>query len=489
MRRPTILMTLAFFLLAQVSVQAQTTFSKRYDYGPFLGGDRSPDGHLVFTDGSYAFRMDAQGEELWHAFVSNAGSGYTFAFSDIACIADGAIMVGAATLIVPDTMGLGESGQWVAAVVSSAGVGQWVNINGASFSDELYFAESLLDGTAVYGGMWFALPGTFATIKRSAFEPATLPVGDCDCDEGSTFTFMYGAHATADSGYVAWGGGGGGFCFRVNAAMQVMWCYQFDNVYVNAVAAGPGGVSYILGSDRLIKVAADGSLLWAKHIEEPGGGLIAVKPTGDILIAGGQWLTQCDSSGTVDWARQYDGYINGLELTANGEGCYLYGSMLTQQQAWVALTDNMGLIEGCSVTDVNAVIMDTTLTDLVTEDVCWCYTNTAGFGGGPVPTIVLDPVIPEIVDCFSVQVENIQPSTFSVIPVPVLDLARVSFALPPTKGSRLELLNTCGQLLGDIPVGLVNSVDIERADLPSGVYLLRLLQPGAPATWTRVLFL
>ncbi len=318
MRPISLLMTLASLLLAHETLQGQTTFSKRYNYGPFVGGDRSPDGHLVLTNGTHAFRMDADGEELWHANVSSAGSGYTYAFTDIACIGEGAIMVGAATPLVPDTMGLGESGQWVSTVVSSAGMGQWVNINGTSFSDELYFAESLADGTALIGGMWYALPGIFATIKRTAYDGSTQAVGDCNCDEGAAFTFMYGAHATADGGYVAWGGGGGGFCFRVNADMQVTWYYQFDNVYVNAVAGGPGGVSYIQGSDRLIKVAADGSLLWARYIQEPGGGLMAVKPNGDILIGGGQWLTQCDSSGAVDWARQYYGYINGLELTADG---------------------------------------------------------------------------------------------------------------------------------------------------------------------------
>ncbi len=489
MRPITLLLSLSCLLLAHEAVRGQTTFSKRYNYGPFIGGDRSPDGHLVLTNGMIAFRMDANGDELWHSYISNAGSGYTFAYTDIACLGDGAVMVGAATPIEPDTMGLGESGQWVTAVLSSTGQGHWLNINGTSFSDELYFAESLGDGTAVIGGMWYALPGIFATIKRVAYDGPAQAVGDCNCDETVAYTFMYGAHGTTDGGYVAWGGGGGGFCFRVNAAMQVVWSYQFDNIYVNAVAGGPDGVSYIMGSGRLIKVAADGSLLWARYIEEPDGGLMAVRPNGKILIAGGQWLMQCDSSGAVEWARQYDGYINGLELTDDGQGCYLFGSTLTQQQGWLALTDNMGLIEDCSVADVDALITDTTLTDLIIEEVCMCYTNTDGFGGGPIPTAILGPAEVETVDCFSVQVESIRPSTFSVSPVPAQDRVRVTFERPPPEGSRLDLLNAQGQVQRAIPVGRLTGADIDRADLPNGVYLLRLVQPGGPVISSRSVFL
>lgn len=370
---------LALCALGVHAANGQSTFSRTYGQGAFLGGGIMPDSGVVLAFENGLIRTDATGQPLWRKTYNSIGLGpggggllntpWDSWFRDVAAMGDTAIMaVGHTISTDPNST---SSHQFLQCVVDPSGDPLYSRQLGGTFGQYYYFAQAVPGDRVVVGGAYNGLAGNTGRAHLVA-------TGDTGFPEHQGNAIMTGAAFIGDACPLPLGGyllaevrSDGGLYFRkVDAAFNgVAQCRVPGQVTGVQVAAAPDGSGYglnsgVTGQVDLVHFDTLCVPLWHKRYtifsDTAAATDLFVRPNGRVVVSGRDWVMQLAPDGTIDHVQQYAGHtIRALEMVPGDQGHYLIGSV--GNDGWLMRVDTSGLATGCAVAALTAQSVDVPL--------------------------------------------------------------------------------------------------------------------------------
>jgi len=415
---------------------------------------------------AWLIRTDAQGDTLWTRTFG--GSNHDWGYS-VQQTADGGFVVAGYT----ESFGAGERDAWMIRT-DTRGDTLWTRTYGGSSFDEGYSVQETSDSGFVvvgYTGSFGAGVSDVWLIRTDA-EGDTLwtrTFGGINSDRGSS------VQQINDGGYILTGttasfgaGGADVWLLRTDANGDTLWTRTY------------GGS----GDDQgySVQQTSDGCYIICSHTYSFGAGSYDV------------WLIKTDANGDTLWTRTYGGsgndYGRSVQQTSDGGfvvAGYTYSFGVGWADVWLIRTDAEG--DTLWTRTFGGINSDGGSSVQQINDGGYILTGTtASFGAGSADVwlIRLTPEAPIAIEPKGTQT----PAAFALsqnYPNPFNPITTIRFALPRATAVRLVVYDIQGREVarlvdGDWPAGYHRVVwdgrDATGREMPTGLYIARLLAPG-----------
>ena len=263
-------------------------------------------------------RLDAQGRTLWNQYYGNLGGenkaddGY-----DVQETADGGFLVGGSLYRVS---GLHDA---VMIRTDSEGVEQRRDVL-ASYASEKYSGiTAMSDGRYVGAGDYGKAPelALLAYYTEAGVRQEMASIQCLEVPGGASVNDFRDVLGLPDGGLVAVGSAAGGthkgWVVRTDAALNVIWENLFEiptGVLTSVVATPDGGFAaagYGFGSMVLVRMDADGNVLWEEYYEAGSAAEDLVALEDGFVLASTEnddaFLLRTDEDGLEVWTASYGG--------------------------------------------------------------------------------------------------------------------------------------------------------------------------------------
>ncbi len=476
------------------AVHAQPTFIRTYALPPaagVMGVAVTPNdglvicGNISFAE-SYLLRLDRNGHTMWmklYGALGNAGWGgalYPFddnRFNAVSVAPNGRIIVAGAT------NGMGVGSDRSITCFDSLGTLLWGQTSGsATHSESLEFAACGSDNTVIVAG----------TNPDLAYERGAMYRFSVDTTHCLGGVQLFGALTTVpqaldyavDGNFLLSTGYFGYQLIKLSPSFDPIWQRAWMDFSPIALFGEASGRTIAASDTVIVAIDPSGTLAWARRIDVIGGSLkdVAVRPDGNILALGTNgnaysWLLQLDSSGEPQWMWRYgnDGdaiVLSRLELLSNGSA--LLVGRAANNTLCVVSVDQNGELANCSFPAVSADVTPLLLTPIATVAL---ENITIETYPGQLDEIDSAVYILDQINCSmdALAPEEMIVAPLSIVPNPMSNGARLILGETLTINARIDLMDPSGRVLRTINSDGKRTVSIERGDLSSGLYLLRIV--------------
>jgi hypothetical protein len=248
---------------------------------------------------------------------------------------------------------------------------------------------------------------------------------------------------------------------------------------------------------HLLRYSTTGALEWSRVLEWPADARIAgvhVRNNGKIMVAGGLWnegpadstqlwLMQADTTGNVDWIQHYGdlGIVKplGFHPTPSGNGY-----VLTTREGLVLSVDTLGQLGSCAIPGTAPGIAPLTLGPAPTSNV-YLFASGVGYDWLWYPTA----------DQVSSNTTCIQPlglnptyeiAALTLSPNPFTTSAKLMCPRTALSLTKVELVDLHGRVVRTLQGNGTREVIIDRGDLASGIYTVRVIDADGLAATARL---
>jgi hypothetical protein len=372
---------------------AQITFQKIYEGGSGLDNCRSVQqttdgGYIIagttrgsFGEAAYLIKTDSTGDTLWTKTFGSIN--YDAEAHSVQQTRDGGyIMAGMAGSYSADIYNM--------YIIKTDGNGDtlWTRTLGQVGDERAYSVQQTTDGGFIVGGHSEEFGGGGSNDICLSKLDSTGTLLWMKKYGGGTDDYCYSVQQTSDGGYIAAGytgsfgpGGIDVYVIKTDSNGDTLWTKTYGDTgcdYAESIQQTSDGGYIITGCSTgpncaaflrvyLLKIDANGSLLWAKTYGRPfdhddEGWSVRQTTDGGYIIAGctrsstqyDYYLIKTDSTGTLLWSKAYGGANdeNGYSVQQTTDGGYIIAGFAVSFGGGIYLikTDSMGN-SGCNETN------------------------------------------------------------------------------------------------------------------------------------------